>query len=495
MMLDERPTFSISEPTNLVILGSAGALAQTKLRPALGRLQPPAGPVNVLPVDRRAQPSGWRAWGAEVIRWIREHSRRQSQQQQTNLLTDNQLRTGGGAATDDILKNYDWGGALGDLQLSDTYYRLADAIEKNKEASNQPTYFYAAIPPALQPVIIHNLSTGPLRKIATKSRLVLEKPLGSDLKSAKFLLDILNSYEKHYEFGKAQIVLIDHYLYKPLFEQWIMLAACAQNVEMWDGRQITSIEVTVIEKDGIGKEPATYEQLGALGDMIQSHLLKLLSATIAHVEIGEQGIDWEMHDKVGVKTLNNLNVSDKGDIIIAQYDNAEISEECETYVELILHSNDGDWKDVPFILRTGKMFAERYAEIKVNLTDGSVAIFSIQPDPEIIIESKGPQGQSLINFLEEIANTAVHLSIILEKTNTAKLKDTREAEQITSREHDMILSELINHGMPNRKISCEWAIRAWAIIETVRSYKKNGSIKMQKYRPGSPILPSQDCET
>lgn len=168
-----------------------------------------------------------------------------------------------------------------DITNPDDYPRLASALEQFEHTKRTPynLLHYLAVPPTLFGDVIKHLGENRLsrtRDLATTSRLIIEKPFGWDLASAKSLASQLGKY-----FKEEQIFQVDHYLAKETVQN--ILAIRSDNPwlkELWTGKFIKEIHVKAYEKIGVEWRTDFYEQTGALRDMVQSHLLHLL-ATVA----------------------------------------------------------------------------------------------------------------------------------------------------------------------------------------------------------------------
>jgi len=241
---------------------------------------------------------------------------------------------------------------------------------------NFPRMFYMAIPPSLYGRACEHLNTAQL--ITPVSRVILEKPIGYDVQSAR---DI-NSQVAEY-FTEENIYRIDHYLGKETVQN--LLALRFTNVlfeHLWDNKAIDNVQITLSETVGLETRAAFYDRAGALRDMVQNHLLQLLSL-IAMDPPNEMTADSIRNEKLKVmQALRPFQEDDVEKFVVrGQYHSGEMAgtpvpgyldelgnnnSHTETYVAINAHIDNWRWAGVPFYLRTGKRMEERFAEIVVE---------------------------------------------------------------------------------------------------------------------------------
>lgn len=239
-----------------------------------------------------------------------------------------------------------------------------------------PRMFYMAIPPSLYGQACKYLNTAAL--ISQSSRVILEKPIGYDVQSAREI----NSQVAQY-FAEESIYRIDHYLGKETVQN--LLALRFTNVlfeHLWDNKAIDNVQITLSETVGLESRAAFYDRAGALRDMVQNHLLQLLSL-IAMDPPNEMTADSIRNEKLKVmQALRPITDSEVENYVVrGQYHSGEMSgnavpgyldelgnnqSHTETYVAINAHIDNWRWAGVPFYLRTGKRMQERFAEIVVE---------------------------------------------------------------------------------------------------------------------------------
>lgn len=278
-----------------------------------------------------------------------------------------------------------------------TYQPLNDVLRSDAGITR---VFYLATPPTLFAKICHNLSA---RGLATEhSRVVLEKPLGRDLASAKQI-----NLEVGQVFKESQIFRIDHYLGKEAVQN--LLALRFGNVlfePLWRREWISDVQITIAEEIGVGNRMGYYETSGALRDMLQNHLLQLLCIVAMEPPLSVSA-DAVRDEKL--KVLRSLKpftpTTLAKNIVRGQYraghvegqavpayrqeKNANPDSNTETFVAVKAEIDTWRWAGVPFYLRTGKRMADQLAEIVVRFKAIPHSIFaqsnsSFQPNCLVI---------------------------------------------------------------------------------------------------------------
>ena len=264
------------------------------------------------------------------------------------------------------------------VELTDVndYSSLKKRLE---EASHKNILFYYSTPSSLFLTISAALHHNQL--ITDSTKVVLEKPLGFDLKTFEEVNSTIRQYFKEY-----QIYRIDHYLGKETVQNLMVLRFANRIFEMaWNAQNIDYVEITVAESIGVGTRKGYYDKYGALKDMVQNHLLQLL-CLVAMEPPSTLNADNVRDEKL--KVLKALLKYDETTIqdgtVKGQYTRGTIDKEfvysyqedidgynskTETFVALRTYVQNWRWAGVPFYLRTGKRMAERYSEIVINFKE------------------------------------------------------------------------------------------------------------------------------
>jgi glucose-6-phosphate 1-dehydrogenase len=266
------------------------------------------------------------------------------------------------------------------------YGPLAERVAALEEAHRLPgnRIFYLAMPPSAFPGAITGLGEAGLNRSRGWTRLVVEKPFGHDLESARDLNRLIHRY-----FDESQVYRIDHYLGKETVQNLLVFRfANALFEPIWNRDRVERVEITVAESLGVEGRAGYYDQAGALRDMIQNHLTQLLTLTAMEVP-GVFEADAIRNEKV--KVLQSIRPIRKEDVVLGQYVEGQIGgqpvpgyrqeegvapdSQTETFAALRLEIANWRWQGVPFYLRTGKRMARRVSQIVVTFRRPPVSLF------------------------------------------------------------------------------------------------------------------------
>lgn len=249
-----------------------------------------------------------------------------------------------------------------DYESAAEYAKLKNRLD---EQSKNQVVIYFAVPPDAVPAIVRQLGKSGLN--TSRYRLLMEKPFGRDLASARKLI---NSTDKYYK--EKQVYRIDHYLAKEMAQNIaIFLGANALFRDIWSYKFIEKIEIWALEYIGVEGRGNFYEQTGALRDIVQSHLLQLLALTL--MKPCDDFSDLKILPKRRLAALKHIKLAGKGGSPVrAQYSGYDNdvglkNSNTETFVSLNFESSDPRWKDVPIQLVTGKRLDQKLTEIRIYL--------------------------------------------------------------------------------------------------------------------------------
>lgn len=266
------------------------------------------------------------------------------------------------------------------------YASLKAAIEAVEAEHNLPgnRVFYLALPPAVFGPTAKGLAAAGLASGQGYSRLVVEKPFGRDLASARALNQVL-----HEGWTEEQIYRIDHYLGKETVQNLMVFRfANAMFEAVWSRDHVSSVQITVAESLGIEDRAGYYDKAGVVRDMIQNHLTQLV--TLVAME-PPSSISASAIRQEKVKALQSIASIDADEVVRGQYaagkldgkkvkgylDEQDVPNRSRTatFAALRLDVDTWRWKGVPFLLRTGKRMARRLTEIVLTFREPPVSLF------------------------------------------------------------------------------------------------------------------------
>jgi glucose-6-phosphate 1-dehydrogenase len=242
----------------------------------------------------------------------------------------------------------------GDYQDAATFA----ALHKQLDGAHHPAH-YLAIPPLLFETVVEQLAKS---GCATGARVIIEKPFGSDLASARELNKVLLAI-----FAEADIFRIDHYLGKRAVNNMVAFRFANTFVEaFWNRNYIASVQITMAENFGVEDRGAFYDQTGAIRDVVQNHLFQVLSNLAMEPPVRT---DSESVRDEKVKVLKAIPSIEASNLVRGQFrgfrDDKGVAKDSqtETFAALKLEINSWRWKGVPFYIRAGKCLPVTCTEI------------------------------------------------------------------------------------------------------------------------------------
>ncbi|EGQ8415410.1 glucose-6-phosphate dehydrogenase [Vibrio parahaemolyticus] len=307
------------------------------------------------------------------------------------------------------------------INTSDTqdYSKLAtrlDQLANEYQFEQRNTLFYLATPPSLYSVIPASLAAHGLNNEEDGwKRLIIEKPFGYDLESARTL-----DKEIHEHFQEHQIYRIDHYLGKETVQNLLVFRFSNAMFEpLWNRNFIDYVEITGAEFLGVEERGGYYDNSGAVRDMFQNHLLQVLA--MVGMEPPAQINADSMRDEV-VKVLQCLKPLDetalRNDLVLGQYTASDVrgqhlpgyreengvadDSRTETYIGLKAYINNWRWNGVPFYVRTGKRLPTRVTEVVIHFKQTPHPVFGQNaPENKLIIRIQPDEGIQMSFGLKE----------------------------------------------------------------------------------------------
>ena len=257
----------------------------------------------------------------------------------------------------------------GDYRDVETYQRLRGALD----GAHHPLH-YLAIPPAMFPVVVEGLGAS---GCAHEARLIVEKPFGRDLASAQALSQTLERV-----FDERYVFRIDHYLGKEPVQNLLYFRFANTFLEpVWRRGRVRSVQITMAERMGVGSRGPFYEDVGALRDVVQNHLLQVV-AILGMEPPASDSLDSMQAAKIAV--LHAARPLRPEDVVRGQYAGYRFEQgvapdsQVETYVALRMFIDSQRWAGVPFYIRAGKELPVTATEVIVELESPPENMFNEQ---------------------------------------------------------------------------------------------------------------------
>jgi glucose-6-phosphate 1-dehydrogenase len=352
-------------PTSIVIFGASGDLTKRKLIPSFFNL------FRKRKTPKELSIVGF-AWTPFTSEQFREHLHQGLLEFANYKFTDEEWSLFAPRITY-LQGKYEELGAFENLA---TYLDTLEEGPANR-------LYYMAIPPKLFPTIITQLdTTKQLKEDGGWRRIVVEKPFGTDLKTAQEL----NSH-LHKVVDEKQVYRIDHYLGKETVQN-ILFTRFANTIfePLWNRNYIDSLQITVAEEVGVGHRAGYYDGVGVLRDMFQNHLLQLVTL-VAMEPPASFKADSLRNEKVKVLSAIQpiAGVAVAENIVRAQYRGYRDEQDVKpgsttaTFAALRLFINNWRWQGVPFYLRSGKNLPEKQTQIIIRFKEPPLAMFPMPP--------------------------------------------------------------------------------------------------------------------
>ena len=364
-----------------------------------------------------------------------------------------------------------------DATMGSDYARLAEMLRPGV----QRVYYLATAPSLFGAICTHLGQTG---LIGPRDRVVLEKPLGLNLSSARQTNAAVAQY-----FDETQTYRIDHYLGKETVQNLMVLRFGNAIFEpLWRAPNIQSIQVSVAETVGVGTRAGFYDGTGALRDMLQNHLLQLLCIVAMEPPISLLADDIRDEKLKVLRSLRRFDLTRvQRDTVRGQYgpgvsDGASVrgylqedqvppDSTTETFVALRAHIDNARWANVPFFLRTGKRMQTQRSEIIVQFAEQPYSIFGREPThrPNRLIISLQPQESIHLGMMVKEPGSGmrmhpVELGLDLQGASVKRRADAYERLLI-----DVIKGRL-THFMRRDELEAAWAwvdpiLQGWAELQ------------------------------
>lgn len=459
-------------PTILIVLGATGDLMQRKIVPALHHLHQEGKLPNLFQVVGFARrPLSDDEFRTQISQALAEHKAIES--------TDEQF-----------LNRFRY--HQGDFTTPDGYNKLAELLGRIdgswQACANK--LFYLAVPPDLYQTIFENLSSSGLTEPCSNeegwTRVIVEKPFGQNLQSARDLDEHLNQL-----FKEEQIYRIDHYLAKEMVQN-ILTLRFSNNLfeDSWHNKSIEKIEIRLLEKLGVGNRADSFDSLGALRDVGQNHLLQMLALCLMENPGRFDAESIRMYRRQALEHLPQLTEEEiTKQTVRAQFtgyqelEGVQPDSFTETYFRIKTMVHTPRWEGVPLTIESGKSLSETRKEIVVTFK---------HPEPCLCPPGTEVHQQNSITISLE-PTEAITAKFWLKKPGLDFALEQRQfdfllhdADNTDPRTggYEKLLFDCIN-GDQTLFVSTDEIKAMWHFIDPIREAWDHGVTPLLNYQPGS----------
>jgi len=471
------------DPTAIVIFGATGDLAGRKLAPAL---------FNIMLDNAMAEPT-------LIIGVSRgELTAQQFADQLSPRVTEFSRQKVEPAAWTKFASTLDFVG--GEFDKDATYTALKaklDAAAAKGTRGNR--VFYLSTPPAVFPLILQKLQQHALIERAVQQpgkpscRVIVEKPFGRDLATARQLNEMIGSY-----LHESQIYRIDHYLGKETVQNILVLRFGNSIFEpLWNRNHIDYVEITAAESIGIEGRGAFYEATGVVRDIIQNHLLQVMSLVTMEVPASFAADDIRDEKSQVLRSVRNLDLNDVANHCVrGQYrgyrdeDGVAHDSQTPTYAAMRFMIDSWRWQGVPFYLRAGKKLAERLTEVNIHFRAVPLVLFKEEAagsvlQPAVLTLRIQPHEGISLRFVAKVPGENINVGNVLMTMTYADA-----FKRPISEAYERLLLDCMRGDATlfNRRDSVD---RAWELIQPVlQIWEATPGVHL--YDPGSVGPPAAD---
>jgi glucose-6-phosphate 1-dehydrogenase len=399
-------------PCALVIFGASGDLAHRKLLPSVYSM----ARKNLLPA------------GFAIVGVARTEMDAKGFQ---DMVRESLEKFGDGIGDEETWKNFCDGLHYIPSRIdASEFQRLEDELKVIDETrgTGHNRLYYLAIPPQAFSDVVSHMNTAGMNDDSDGSwtRLIIEKPFGHDLQTAREL-----NRTVHGHFDESQVFRIDHYLGKETVQNLLVLRFANGFFEpSWDRRYIDHVQITVAEDIGIGHRAGFYDSAGALRDIVQNHLLQVLCITAMEPPVRYDADSLRAEKLKVLQSIRRMSVEDVPvHVVRGQYGPGTVGGEdaagyrqeeaipadstTETFVAWKIHVDNWRWADTPFYIRTGKRLPRKTTEVALYYRQPPHSPFSEQgaplPEPNVLVIRIQPEEGVTLRFGAKVPVPGVHI--------------------------------------------------------------------------------------
>ncbi|WP_088040695.1 glucose-6-phosphate dehydrogenase [Bacillus sp. EAC] len=459
---------------SFVLFGATGDLAKRKIYPALYNLfldQKMPEAFSVIGLGRK------------------EFSDSEFQSQVQKSLTTFSRRAIENDKVDAFLKSISYQQL--DITNKEGYLELLNLVKRRESELSIPEnrLFYLSVAPEYFDLIASNIKESGLGSNSGWKRLIIEKPFGRDLKTARELNEKLSK-----SFKEDEIYRIDHYLGKPMVQNLEALEFANPVLQaLWNKQYIANVQITASETVGVEERAGYYDNAGAIRDMFQNHMLQLLMMTAMHLSNRNTANDIREEKKKVLESLRPLSKDEvTSHVVRAQYGSGELngkkvvayrnepgiefSSKNDTYIAARLWIENDFWNGIPFYIRTGKRLKEKSTRI----------VFEFKNPIQSISKNNA---KSSPNLLVIEINPTERVSFYLNSKNIDGKIEPVKAEYFVDKDDQPEAYELLINDalLGDAKFFAHWneVELAWKWVQPILEAFEENLVPLQSYKAGS----------
>jgi len=470
-----------ADPCTVVIFGASGDLTKRLLLPSLYNLSEE----GLLP-DQFAIIGIGRSASADDLR-----------QKWRECISESEKGDVDETAFDRVMRNFVY--VQADFDDEGSWRRIAEAIEHTSTTigARNALFYLAIAPEQFLPVCQHLAACGLLaEEPGTWRRIVVEKPFGTDFKSARELNRGLTGVMR-----EEQIYRIDHYLGKETVQN-IMVFRFGNGIfePIWNRRYVDHVQITVAESLGVEMRGGYYDQTGALRDMVPNHLFQILTLTAMEPPSSLDAHALHNEQVKVLEAIEPLAMNDSGSITVrAQYEAGTLTDKVvpayraepkvnagsltETYAAFRIAVDNWRWAGVPFYLRTGKRLKRKKSEVVIQFRQPPLALFReasmTAPEPNQLVISIQPEETIKLLFSAKVPGPDVTTSPVDMKFTYG---DYFGAEHHTGYETLLYDAMTGDRSLYKRADMIE---AGWAVVDAILAGWREDGSDLARYNAGS----------
>lgn len=472
-------------PCAIVIFGANGDLAKRKLIPALYRLA----------YDRRL-PAGFAVIGNSRTRLSHDDFRNKMRQALDEFLEDTPVEEKLWA---DFCQHLYY--CAGDVHDPDLYTSIGRQLEQieSEHRTEGNALFYLSTQPSHYDAVVNGIGYAQMQNGRGWRRIVVEKPFGHDLATARALNQVLQGV-----FPEQSIYRIDHYLGKETVQNVLAFRFGNGIFEpLWNRRYISHVQITAAESIGVEGRGSYYQEAGALRDMIQNHLLQIM-ATIAMEPPAMFQPDLVRDERA--KVLRSIRVPPAEQVptfsVAGQYGPARIGNEdvpgfrqeegvdaqtqTDTYSAVTFYVDNWRWAGVPFYIRSGKRLSKRVTDIAIFFHPAPHSPFAHTPEelgtgmrPNLLIIRIQPEEGISLRFLSKHPGEGMHLRPVSMDFNYGSSFGARSPSAYET----LLVDAMV--GDPTLYTRQDMVEASWAAVQPILDYRARNPFEFPNYEAGS----------